>query len=231
MCSTPGLAGEPEHQRITRPADVAALQGGQPEGTVGVAVGVVPDAEVANVEQADGGRCRPLHRHAVELEVARDPAPRRGQVLRRCGDPFELGAVATHAPGRVVEVLAAAGVVGADGLKVSVGVGADPHVGPGRGDGEGADALHLGSVQGTAVGVPVAEAPTVATAGVPGRARIGAAQAHHASPGGSWTAPNARWSSSRIACDGVTSRASMTCVEVAAIVSTAAATASLSGQP
>ena len=34
----------------------------------------------------------------------------------------------------MVEVLAAPGVVGADGLQVAVGARADPHVGPGRRD-------------------------------------------------------------------------------------------------
>jgi hypothetical protein len=71
----------------------------------------------------------------------------------------ELLPIAVLAPGVVVEVLLAAGVVMPRRLDVTVRVGADPHVAPRGRDGQRADPLLcLGVVDRLAVLVHVAEA-------------------------------------------------------------------------
>jgi hypothetical protein len=70
----------------------------------------------------------------------------------------------------VVQVLAAAGLVGADGLDVAVRVRADPDVLPGRRDHQRPDPLdHLGVLDHVAVSIEVAE-PLAPAA--PGQARL-----------------------------------------------------------
>jgi hypothetical protein len=105
---------------------------------------------------------------AVELlagEAAVDvlaERPERGGELEHA---VELLAVAPLPPGVVVEVLAPPGGVGADGLEMAAGIGADPDVGPRRGDRERADAPELLRVANEApVGAAVLEAaaPTAA---------------------------------------------------------------------
>ena len=146
-------------------AHVPALEGGEAERAVGVGVGVAADPEVAQVEQAGGGRRGARERHPLTLQVLDHPLAGPGQAGTGHLDPVELHLVALGAPVGVVEVLAAAGVVGAERLDVAVGVGADPHVAPGRRDGEGADPLDLLRREPVAVGVEVGEA----LAGTPAR--------------------------------------------------------------
>ena len=123
-------------------AHVPLLERGQPERAVAVGVGVVADAEVAEVEQTDGRGTGALERHTLEAEVRQHLAPGTWE-SERGGNAVELQLVALALPVGVVEVLAAAGVIGADQLDVAVGVRTDPHVLPRRRDREAADALDL----------------------------------------------------------------------------------------
>ena len=135
------------------------------------------DAEEAEVEQAERRAERPLPGHAGELEVLADDLAGLGQAGGDGEHAVVLGLVPLLAPDRVVQVLAAAGVVGADGLDVPVGRRADPHVLPRRRDHEG---LAPGDVVGTerlAVVVDVGEALAPASARPAGTVGRDAAQA------------------------------------------------------
>ena len=97
---------------------------------------------------------------------------RLGQRLAELQHPVELLRVPAGPPVRVVEVLAAAGVVGADRLQVPVGVRRDPDVGPRRRDDQVADPLGVLLGQSRAVLVEVDEAapgPAPGPAGLVGR--------------------------------------------------------------
>ncbi len=108
------------------------------------------------------------------------PLARLGQRLAETEDPVELRGVAAGAPLRVVEVLAAPGVVGADGLQVAVGVGRDPHVLPRRRDDEVLAALHLVRIEAVAALVEVDEALAGPAAGPAGLVGERAPQSRHA---------------------------------------------------
>ena len=69
-------------------------------------------------------------------QVALDALAQARQHLAELEHAAELGAVARLAVLRVVAVLLAAARVARRGLDVAVGIGADPHVGPRRRDGE-----------------------------------------------------------------------------------------------
>jgi hypothetical protein len=81
----------------------------------------------------------------------------------------------------VVDVLPPAGRIRADGLDVSVRVGADPDVIPGRWDDELANPLENLCVRDPCtVRIEVLEAAAAAAPGDPGPRAIGASQAWHA---------------------------------------------------
>jgi hypothetical protein len=81
--------------------------------------------------------------------------------------PAELLPVSPLVPRLVVEVLAAAFVVDPDGLEVTVGITADPHVGPSRGNDKGPDPGQRVLVVNRATGgVDVAKPATAALTGV-----------------------------------------------------------------
>ncbi len=160
-------------------ADVPALEGGQAEGAVLVGVHVVADPEVAEVEQPDRGGAGPLQRHPLQPEVDQHPLAGLGQRLAEQQHPVELLRVPALAPLRVVEVLAAPGVVGADGLQVAVGVRRDPHVAPRRRDDQVADPLGVLVGQLRALLVEVGEALARAATGPARLVGRGAAKSGH----------------------------------------------------
>src|SRR5438067_2603986 len=83
------------------------------------------------------------------------------------------------APTRVVQVLPAPGGVGAHGLDVAVHRWTDPHVGPGRRDGERAEALDsVGIAQRSGVLVEIFEATAAPAPVEPGARAVDAAQTH-----------------------------------------------------
>jgi hypothetical protein len=175
---------------------VALLHRRQAEGLVlhGVVLGA--DPKEAAVEQADGARADVVEAHVVALDLRLDALAQRRERPREGEHVVELLLVAAGAPAWVVEVLLAAGGVGAGRLDVAPGVRADPDVLPRRRDHELLDALeYLGVVHAPrAVGLvdeaaPAARAPDARTRAVgaaqAGRTRGsgGGRHGHHALPG------------------------------------------------
>src|ERR687892_1792720 len=95
-------------------------------------------------------------------------------------DAVELLLVPTPSPPLVVEVLLPPGRVGAHGLQVTVGERADPHVPPGRWDGQRPDPLkHLGVGDPPPVGIEVLEPAPAPPSPDAGLVRVDAPQSGH----------------------------------------------------
>jgi hypothetical protein len=158
---------------------VPLLQRGEPERSVAVGVGVAADPEVAEIEEAYGGRGGSFHRHAVQGDVLENGGPSFRKLTGHLHHPVELHPFPLDAPVRVVEVLPPAGGIDADGLDVPGGVRADPHVLPSRWDDERPAAVGVLVGELHAVGVEVDEPPTGAATGPTlGVGRHGAQSGH-----------------------------------------------------
>ena len=157
-CSIPDLPDELEDQPVGLPVHVPPLERGQPEAAVLVGVDVVADPEVPQVQQAYGDRTRTRELHPLGAEVGEHPLASPRQRLAEAEHPVELLGVPAAAPVRVVEVLPAPGLVGADRLQVAVLVRRDPDVLPRRRDDQVAHPLGLRVGEPLAVLVEVEEA-------------------------------------------------------------------------
>src|SRR5262249_6693608 len=153
-------------------------------GVILLRIFLVADADECRFEEAHDGRQDLLARQAGQGQVLLDPPAEARQGPGEGDHAVVLRLVADLAPARVVAVLLAAAVVAPGRLEVAVGDGADPHVGPGRRDDQGADALQrFGVADRFTVGADVAEAPAgadsadarpgVADVAQPGRPRSG----------------------------------------------------------
>lgn len=163
------LAGVREQDGAALTGGVLAEQGGQAVAAVQLGVLVAAYAEEAEVEEAHGGGEDPLAGQAAIAEVPLDRLAYGGQGLGDAEDVAVLGPLLLGAEPRVVQVLAAAGGVGADRLEVAVGSGADPHVAPSGRNDERADTGQFGGVaQRLPLGVQVTEAAPVSPAGAAG---------------------------------------------------------------
>ena len=132
---------------------------GEAVGVVLLGVRLAADAEEAQLEQAHRTRQYALARHAVEADVVGDLLAELGKTAGEAQDPVVLLAVPRRSPLVVVAVLAATLGVHPGGLDVPVRVRADPHVLPGRRDGQRLDASdHLVVGDALAVGLRVGEA-------------------------------------------------------------------------
>jgi len=108
----------------------------------------------------------------------RDLPAQAGQGVSELEHLVELLLVASLAPAPVVQILLASGGVDARGLQVTLGVGADPHLPPGRGNGQRADALdHLGIRDASPRLVAEAETAAPAAAAQAGTGAVRTAQA------------------------------------------------------
>ena len=105
-------------------------------------------------------------------------APAQGrQRFAEGDDAVELAAIALAAPLRVVTVLLAPAGIAPAGLQVATRVGADSHLGPGGGNGQGADPFQGRLVaQRLAVGVEVGKTAAPAPAAQAGRGVADVAQ-------------------------------------------------------
>lgn len=146
---------------------------------VGAPVGLVADAEEAEVEQAHRARQAPFPGEAAAGQAAGDLGAQVGEHGGDLQDVVVLARLLPLTEPRVVEVLAASRRVGADGLDVAVGPGADPHVPPGGRDDQPAQALLLSRiVEGTPRGVRVAESASAAGPRDPGTVDVARPQPH-----------------------------------------------------
>ena len=101
------------------------------------------------------------------------------EAAREVEHPLELLAVALLAPDVVVEVLQPSGRVAARRLEMAVVPGTDPHVRPGGGYGEAAQALEqLRFGQVPSAVVEVLESAPATSPRVPGAGGVAVAQAH-----------------------------------------------------
>ena len=135
------LAAELEAQGRAVDVDVLVAQGGQAEGVVLLGVLLVADADQRRLEELDDGRQHLLAPQAALRQVALDPLADLRQRVAEGDHAAELGLVADLPPVGVVAVLLAPPGVAAGRLQMAVRAGADPDVGPGRRDGQLADAL------------------------------------------------------------------------------------------
>jgi hypothetical protein len=138
---------------------MARAQCGQAERVVAARVFLIPDAHQRDLQQVDDGGQHLFARQAGPLEGGVDLAPDRRQRLAEFEHAFVFDLVAQRAPARVIAVLLAVFRVAPGGLQVAVVARADPHLGPGRRNGERGDARQRGRVaHRLAVRVDVAEA-------------------------------------------------------------------------
>ncbi|GGO66795.1 hypothetical protein GCM10010910_27050 [Microbacterium nanhaiense] len=145
-------------------------EGRQTDRAVLLRVAFGPDAQQRRVQQAEPARQDPLAARPLASEVSRDPAAHGGQSLGEFERAVELPRGHSARPVGMVEILRAARVVHPDGLKVTVGARADPHVPPRRRDRERADPRErLLVADARAARVAILEAPPPAD---PGDARI-----------------------------------------------------------
>ena len=125
---------------------MAIAHRGEPERAVLARIAFVPDADEGRLEQAYHRCVHLLARQPRPAQVRRDPAPDDGQCARELGEAAELILVAHAAPLRMVAVLLASARVATRGLEMAACGSADPHVRPGRRNGERADAIQDGVV-------------------------------------------------------------------------------------
>ena len=161
---TPALPVEAELDGRAGDLDVVGLERRQPEAAVLAAVLVVADTDERAVEQRDHERLDLAPRQARPGEIV---AQRRAELRQRraeVGEAVELRAVTDLAPPRVVPVLLAAAGVPARRLQVPSRIRADPHIGPGRRNGEAVDPLPVRSAHGAAGRSGVGEPTTTSLA-------------------------------------------------------------------
>src|SRR5439155_26136273 len=137
------------------------------------------DPEEAGVEQPDGAGQHPLAGQAAAGEGLVQPAADVRQAPGQAEHAVELLPVAAGPPLLVVEVLPAAGRIGADRLDVAVRPGADPDIPPGGRDDQGGDPLAVRRCDGAALGVAVGKAPAAAVRPDAGAVRVAAPQPGH----------------------------------------------------
>ena len=113
----------------------------RPEALVGLGVLVVAHPDHGGLQQPHHSGHHLLARQTALVQVVIDLVPQRRQDAAEGGHAGELGLRPGGAPQRVVAVLLAAPLVAAGGLDVAARGPADPDVGVGRRDDQGADAV------------------------------------------------------------------------------------------
>ena len=123
------LAAELEAEVGAGDLDVAVLESGESEGAVGLGVLVVAHPDAGALEQPDHRGKNLFAGKSREAEVALQPRPDLRQRLAEAQHSAELGLVPDLPPLGMIAVLLPPSRVPSGGLDVSVGAGADPHVG------------------------------------------------------------------------------------------------------
>src|SRR5690606_20714072 len=153
------LAGEAKIHLRAINLKVATAQRRQPEAVVLLRIGVVADSHQGFVEKPDNRRDDTRAGYAAPSQVLIDDG---AQLRQRLGERYqagEFGVTATLKPVWMVAVLLPSLLVAPRRLDVAVGVGCDPHVGPGWRYGKRAEAVERRPIiHPPATGPPIAEA-------------------------------------------------------------------------
>jgi len=172
-----GLAAEAERDRGAVDGRVPVAQGGQPERAVEPRVLIVPDPDQGELEQPDDGCQHFLAGQIRPSEILVDLRPDRRKDPGKGDQPGELGVVSAAPIPGVVAVDLATARVPTGRLEVAVRPRADPHLRPGRRDGDRPDPGEgLRVADPPAVGVTVREAATGASSDDPGLLVAGMAE-------------------------------------------------------
>ena len=160
------LALEMEMQCRTGDVDMPVSEGRQPETLVFAGISGVADPDETVVQQPDHGRDNTLKVKAAATQIGLHLFTQAGQRVGKRAKRIELGGAAMLSPVGVVSVLLATSFVAPGCLDVTAGVLAYPHIGPGRWNGECADALQFGCIRPPALvinigkpGAPLAAVP------------------------------------------------------------------------
>ncbi len=138
-----GFALEGEAQRRAVDLDVPVAQRGQAEALVVAGIGCVADADHGVVEQPDDRGDRPARAAARGVAGPRPPRARSRGSASAKATRLEYFTSSRQADQRwMIAILLAAALVAAGSLDVAVRLWRNPHVGPGRRDGQAADAGH-----------------------------------------------------------------------------------------
>src|SRR3954452_501538 len=162
-----------ENGRPALDPQLALPQGREPIGLVLSRIALGADAEEPEVEEPDRAPQDAFADQSAEREVGFDALAEPRERLSELLHLLELLPIAVLPPGVVIAVLLAPGVVVSGRLDVTARVGADPHVGPRRGNRERADPVPcLGVLDRIAVLVEVREPPAATDAPDPRRGAI-----------------------------------------------------------
>jgi len=163
-----GLADEPEVERRGRDVDVFVAQCRQPVRVVGI-LGVA-DPDQRGVEQPNGGGDDAFERELAAPHVGVDPLAQDRQRMAEVDQRLELGLLSGTLPFGVVPVLLAPLGIAPGRLDVTLGVDAEPHVGPRRRHHQPAQALDRFAIsQRRTLEVEVDEAAPAPPAAIAGR--------------------------------------------------------------
>ena len=147
-----------EDHRAALDAHVLLADRRETVAVVALRVRLPADPEEAKIEKPERGTQGPLVRHSLQLQVLGHLAPRCGQSGCDGQHPVVLGLVPFDPPALVIEVLPPPRIVGAHGLKMTVGRRTDPHLLPGGRDHQQPAPLDILGCQPGARGVEVDEA-------------------------------------------------------------------------
>ncbi len=136
-----GLAAKVEIQLRAGNFHVPVFHRRQSDGAVLLGVFLVADTDQRLLQKCDNGGKHLLPRQAGQAQIAAQTCPQTGQGGAELDHVFIFVGVAHLAPARMVTGLLAAAGVAPGGLKVSTRIRANPDVGPGRRNGQLANAL------------------------------------------------------------------------------------------
>lgn len=125
---------------------LALAQGRKTEGVVVPGILGIADAHERCLEQANDRGNHLLARQPRPRKIARDAPANARQGAGESGEPRIFRLVAHLAPARVIAILLASSRVAAGRLDMALRARADPHLLPGRRDGEAANSLERRSV-------------------------------------------------------------------------------------
>src|SRR5690606_12666427 len=138
---------------------------GQAIGAVLARILGVADTDQGDLKQAHGGGQHLFPARAAPGQVVLDALAQTGQGAGESGQALELVLCGMGRPVGMIAVLLAPARIARCSLNMAGGARTDPDSGPGRRDGQAADAVQRGGVPDQAsVRIPIAEAATGATA-------------------------------------------------------------------